>query len=147
MIEILTNELLPDGYRHVRVMSDAPLTEAWMLGYAPAPVRGFAQVTLTPTAALNLFYGDVRYPCREVVRCQVSCVSFRMLAVWKLLPGDRVSEVIEHVAEWYFASAGQRPQFGWMRKLPAGAECGMEIAGVMLLEAEWALDGCVMVGG
>lgn len=149
MEEIVHNLVRMDGMCELKLMSDAALTEAQVLRYVPVGVRALAQVKCYDTAALSLFYGEAVYPCREVVRCQVSCIpsKFRKLAVWKLLPGEHVSVVIGEMAMWYFASAHRRAKFAFIKRLPKGAENGMEIAGLMLLEAEWALTGCVMVGG
>jgi len=65
------------------------------------------------------------------------------------MPGEgyRLSEIVEFLAEWYFVQTRQRAGFAFARKLPRDVESGCEVDGVMLFEAEWALQGCVMVGG
>jgi uncharacterized protein (DUF924 family) len=59
--------------------------------------------------------------------------------------------VIGELARWYFEQVKRMPRFVFMRRLPRGVENGTPIAfrgdEMMLFEAEWALDDCVMVGG
>ncbi len=152
MIEVLVNEVQADGMKRVRVVSSGPLSEAMMMQYVPGAAREFARVKVEPTMALSLFYGEVVYPLREVVDVRAECAvgHARRLAVWKLMPeeGYRVSEIVEFLAQWYFEKTHQRPQFAFMKKLPKDVESGeCDVAGVMLIEATWALQGCVMVGG
>lgn len=142
MIEIVVNEITGDGMHRVRVVSDmpSPLT--------PLPVGEGSSVRTWDDALLGLHYAEALYPCREVV-----CVTFegmkrpRKLVVWKILPGERVSEIVSQVADWYFWSAHRRPQYAFMARLPRGVESGVEVDGVSLFEAEWAIPGCVMIGG
>ena len=152
MIQILVNEISQEGMRRVRVISDRRVSEASMLEYVPGAAQGFAKVKCEDTSALSLFYGEVVYPAREMVVCRAACIDgrARRLAVWKLVPseGYRVSEIVEFLAEWYFVQTHVRPQFAFMNKLPAGVESGVwGVEDVVLFEAEWALHGCVMVGG
>jgi hypothetical protein len=164
MIEVLLNELSLDGMRRVKVISDHAVREADLRSLVPGASQDFAVVSCQSTAALNVFYGEVTWPCREVIECRVACVDerARRFAVWKMMPGERMSEVIVCVAEWYFVQTRQRPQFAFVRRMPKGAISGQRLAfsgqllavdeeceddGVMLFEAEWALNGCVMIGG
>jgi hypothetical protein len=159
MIDLLSNTVSPDGMRCVKIVSDKPLTEARMLRFVPGAALEFAQVKVTPTAALSLFHGEVTYPCRGVLRFQYQVPSTkfqvpdaereRHLVVWRMMPeeGYRVSEIVEILADWYFVKTHRRAGYGFMRKLPAGVEVGTEVEGITLFEAEWALEKCVMVGG
>lgn len=151
MIEILLNDLTQEGMRRVKVMSDRPVTEEEMRGYVAGASLGCEQIHCHDTAALSLFYGEVTWPCREVVEVHLEGIERpRRLLIWKFMPGEglRLSEVITHVAEWYFWSTHQRAGFAFVRKVPKEVESGeWEVDGVILFEAEWALQGCVMVGG
>lgn len=151
MIEVVLNEILPDGMKHIRVMAGEAVTNADLLRYVPGAARPLARMKCERLASLSLFYGDVVYPLREVVECHVACGvgRARKLAVWKMVPeeGYRVSEIVAFLADWYFQQTHHRPEFAFMKKLPTGAESGCEVDGVMLFEAEWAMSGCVMVGG
>lgn len=110
----------------------------------------YVKVNCYSTSALSLFYGEVAYPLRGAL--EVKCEGWpkmRRLAVWRLMPEDgfRVSDVIEHLADWFFVQTHQRPSHAFMRKLPTGVESGIELDGVTLFEVDWALEKCVMVGG
>lgn len=140
MIQVLVNELLADGTRRVRVVSDQ----------APVPyhIGDQAAVRSWDDEALGLHYLEVTWPCMDVVHVQLEGMpKCRKMLVWKFLPGERVSQVIRYVADWYFAQTHHRPQYAFVRSLPAGVENGQEVDGVMLMEAEWALPGCVFIGG
>ena len=140
MIEIVVNEITGEGMHRVRVVSDvAPV---------PFPITHGAEIRRWDDELLGLHYAESTYPCREVVCVQLEgAPKPRKLAVWKLMPGERVSEIISHVANWYFCSAHHRPQYAFMARLPKGVDNGVEVDGVTLLEADWALSGCVMIGG
>lgn len=142
MIEKLIDEVTPDGVRHMKMVSD--------LSPIPFPVRegaGF-QVQEWTDELLGLHYLDATWASMDVVILQgEGWPKPRKLVLWKFLPGERVSEIIKEVADWYFVSAHHRPQYAFMKRLPQGAENGTEVDGCMLIEAEWALDGCVMIGG
>src|SRR3989304_17096 len=72
---------------------------------------------------------------------------FRRLVVWKLMAGERISEGMR-CAAWRYSELFLRwPAFAFIRTKPAGVENGIEIEDVMLMEANWALPGCLMVGG
>jgi hypothetical protein len=159
MEEIVRNSISEDGMREVRVVSDAPVSVARMRRFLPGAARGLEVVRCYPTSALGLFYGEVVYPVREVVEFPFAACregKFRRLAVWRLVPeeGFRVSEVIEFLAEWFFVQTHRRAGYVFMRRLPREAISGQQLAvsamggeGLVLLEADWALDRCVLVGG
>ena len=143
MIQILVNELRPDGMRRVKVVCDDPHP-------LPFPLKGGRELELHEwdDEALGLHYVEATWPCMGVVDVQLEGMpKFRRLVVWKFMPGERVSEVIRCVADWYFVQTHQRPGYAFLRSLPSGAENGQEVEGVMLMQAEWALPGCVMIGG
>lgn len=77
----------------------------------------------------------------------------RRLLVCALLRGERVSEMIEIVAERWTRAVGWEPKFAWVREFPKGAEAhedewGIILAhGCILLAAEWMPRNCVAVGG
>ena len=73
MIEVVANQLSADGMKFVRVISDRVVSEAFMQAVVPSVAREFAQVKCYDTAALSLFYGEVTYPLRGVVRSMRSC--------------------------------------------------------------------------
>src|SRR5574342_28770 len=153
MIEMVLNEVSVDGMRLVKVISDRVVSEACLRSVVPGAAKGFAEVKCWDTAALNLFYGEVRGPVREVVRLKVpgdgrmssARTRERRLVAWRFMEGEgyRVSEVIGHLAEWFFVQTHHKPGYAFMRKLPKGVECGEEVEGVILMEAEWALERCV----
>jgi hypothetical protein len=116
-----------------------------------------------PTAALALFYGEITFPLRGALEMMAEgWVKPRRFAVWRLMKDDglRVSEVIEHLADWYFVQTHQKAGYCFMRHLPEGTPFGLrplppnsdsanlgEDNELYIFEAEWALEKCVMVGG
>jgi hypothetical protein len=134
----------------VKVVSDHALSEARLLKFAPGASRAHAKVHCYETSALSLFYGEATFPVRGAL--ELHCEGWRKarrLAVWRLITGEgyRVSEVVEFLADWYFVQTHRRAGYAFMRHLPAGVENGLDVGDVTLLEAQWALDKCVLVGG
>lgn len=178
MEEIVYDRLSLDGMRQVKLVSDHAVSEARMrmfVGSGPTPSpspntsyleRGVS-VHCYDTAALSLFYGEVTFPVRGAVEVMAEgWIKPRRFAVWRLMQADglRVSEVIERLADWYFAQTHRKAGYVFMRKLPVGVEDGTpfglrplppnsesanlgEDNELYIFEAEWALEKCVMVGG
>jgi hypothetical protein len=69
---------------------------------------------------------------------------WRMRAgVVRLERGRRVSEQVREAVEAFLRASGIRPEYAFVWRMPVGAEDGVEVDGVMLIEAEWAPEGCV----
>jgi hypothetical protein len=150
MIEVVTNQLSPDGMKFVKVMSDKALSDSTMLGFVPGAARDLATVKCYDTAALSLFYGEVTYPVRQVVEIPAGRVGkVRRLTAWRMVEseGYRMSEIITFLAEWYFVNTHRRPQFIFVKVLPKGVERFQEVDDLCLIDVDWALEKCVMVGG
>jgi hypothetical protein len=150
MIEVIVNQLSADGMKFVKMISDQRMSEAWVRSIVPGAAREFAQVKCYETSALSLFYGEVSYPLRQMVEIKpAEWKRARRFAGWRLMDGEgyRVSEIIEFLGEWYFVQTHQRAQYAFVKSLPKGAERFMELDGLMLLDVEWALDKCVLIGG
>ncbi len=148
MREIVLDELTMDGMRHMKVISDQAVSKAFMLSYVSTPALELAQVNCFDTSALSLFYGEVSWPLRGPVeiRCE-GWKSFRRMLGWKLIPGERVSEAMKDAVLEYFMRAHRLPNYAFMRRLPHAVENGIDVEGLILLEAEWALEGCLLIGG
>lgn len=148
MEEVVYNRLTMEGIREAKLISDSEVSEAQMLRFVPDPARGLVKVRCYPTSALNLFYGEASWPVREAVDIQCGgWPKFRRVVAWKLLPGERVSEGMRCAAYRYAELFMRWPRFAFIRTKPAEVENGIEIDDVMLMEANWALPGCLMVGG
>jgi len=131
-------------------VSEREIMPARMLKIVPCSMRDHAKVNCYPTSALSLFYGEVTYPMRGFVDLTFEgAKKFRRLAVWRLMKEDgySVRQVIEILADWFFIQTHRRPQFAFMKSMPMGVDNGFEIVDVMLFEAEWAFDKCVLIGG
>lgn len=148
MIEVVVNQLSADGMKFVRVISDRVVSEAFMQAVVPSVAREFAQVKCYDTAALSLFYGEVTYPLRGVVEVHAELWKKpRRFAGWRLMPGERASQAIHYLDEWFFVKTHRRAEYAFMRSLPKGIESGVDVNGLELHEAEWCLEKCVLVGG
>jgi hypothetical protein len=140
--------------KFVKVVSDRALSEADLWAFVPGIVREFGVVKPYSTAALSLFYGEVTYPLRGVVDVRGACGEGRVrrLVAWRMMDGEgyRVSEIIEHLVDWYFVQTHQRPGYVFMKKLSGTSEqvAALEEAlNVQMLDVDWAMDKTVMVGG
>lgn len=152
MEEIVYNRVLSDGMCEVKLVADHELTRARMLRFVTCPCLDYAVVNCYSTAALSLFYGEVTYPLRGALElCCEGWIKPKRFGVWRLMKDDgfSVSQIIEWMANWYFVQTHRKPSYAFLKKLPKEAVSGQLLADsdVMLMEAEWALDKCVMVGG
>lgn len=151
MIEVLKVEISADGMKTIRMMSNVELSDVQLLKFVPGAAREWAKIARETNEMLSLHYSSITYPLREVVDVRAACADgrARRLAVWKLVPEEeyRVREIIGFLVGWYFVQTHRHPEFAFMKKLPAGVEDDMDVCGVALREAEWAMAGCVMVGG
>lgn len=110
----------------------------------------------TPTTA-RIEWGEVagshwlkaEWIYRGVWDVDAACAEgkFRRLVVWNLEGCASVKVALYEAAHEFERLFGGRAQFGFMKKLPRGAEHGMDVGDLTLLEAEWMLERCVAVGG
>lgn len=150
MEEIVHVVLRVDGMCEVKVVSDVPVLERQMLRFVPGAARGLEKVNCYSTSALSLFFGEVTYPAREMAEFRAQgWPRPRRFAVWRLMPeeGYHVSELIEFLADWFFVQTHHRAGYAFMRKLPRTVGNGDQVADCTLLEAEWAPEKCILVGG
>lgn len=95
-------------------------------------------------------------PYRGMIDVPAACAEgkFRRLVVWSLDSGKlevesgkwSVRVALFEAAMEFERLFGGRAEYGFMRRLPKGAEHGMEVGDLILLEAEWMLERCVAVG-
>jgi hypothetical protein len=147
MESLIVNRLTADGMREVKLCSDAPVTLRRMYRFVPTPALDSAEVRVYDTSALRIFYGEARWGARDPMEfCLPGWVKPRRLLVWKLSAGQSVREALEEARVYFFQLTMRHPQFAFMRRVPKLAEVGFEQNGVMLVECEWAVDGCLLLG-
>lgn len=139
MIEVLVNDVTLEGMRYVKVVSDmAPVPYC-------VPAGSIAQTW--PDELLGLYYLEFSWPCREAISLQCEgwkCA--REMVLWKLAPGERVSEVLKQMMALFGERFKGFPDYAFMRKLPKTIENGFELDDVMFIEAEWVPQGCIALG-
>lgn len=145
MIEVLVNDVTPEGMRRVRVVCDEPLEGIRLSPLAFIPEdsqrRGWMD------ELLGLFYLEATWACREPVRIMLEGQTEGYACVlWKLQPGERVSEVLKCTVALFGERFKCFPQYAFMKKLPKGIEIGFEVDDVMFFEASWVPAGCIVVG-
>lgn len=132
--------------RHVHVMANAP---------APLPA---ASPQMAPDGRnlggewvkeAGVWHLRAVYPYRGVWEVDAARAEgkFRRLVVWSLEGCASVKVALHDAAHEFERLFGGRAQFGFMRRLPRGAEHGMDVGDLTLFEAEWMLERCVAVGG
>jgi hypothetical protein len=147
MIEVVLNVLGDDGLRRVRVISDDEIQHP-VRYFAPLPVEGrkLLQVVESVDAALGIHSLEVAYPVYGPFDVAIlSPKKFRMFV--NFVYGSRVSECIELGRVEFFCRTRFAPAYAFIRNLPAGAVDGMDVHGLVLIEAEWMPLNCVAVGG
>lgn len=156
--EVIVVEDRVDGQcvRHVHLMSNAP---------APHMAPDGRNLGGEWVKEAGVWHLRASHPFRGALDVHGVCAAgkFRRLVVWSLTPprpspngsprsqfGEgvyTVREALHDAAHEFERLFGGRAQFGFMRKLPRGAEHGMDVGDLTLFEAEWMLERCVAVGG
>lgn len=149
MEEIIENRLTEDGFRELKLMSDVPVKEERVMRFITLAAREHAQIRCYDTTALSLFYGEARWAVRGDavdIHCE-GWIRFRRFVAWKILPGERMSEAISLARCAYVKLFVRCPKYAFTRSLPKSVESCVEVDDVMLLQADWALPGCLLIGG
>ena len=138
MIEVLVNDVTLEGMRRVKVVSDvAPVSY-------PLPEESI--VRTWSDDLLGLQYLEANWPCREAI--QIRCEgrkATREMVLWKLAPGERVSQALKEALGVYAMRFKAFPAYAFLRKLPSTIENGFEAEEMCLFEAEWVPAGCIAI--
>jgi len=143
MIEVVEDVVsLLSCRRVVHLMSDEEMRLDDLAVFG-APEQGVeAQVK----QELGVFHLRGEWAFRGAVEVRGECwPRARRMVVWPI--GGRVSAEMQAAAMEYLRVFRRWPGYAFIRQLPRGAEEGVEVDGVMLLSAEWAPPGCLVVGG
>jgi len=149
MDDVIVVEDRVDGQcvRHVHLMSNAPTPLSANTLTSPhlslAGVNGGRW-----EREAGVWHLRMEYPYRGVLDfdCE-GWEKFRRLVVWNLDGCGSVREAISQAEELFWMTFKFRPGYAFVRKLARGAENGMDLDGLVLVEAEWMLERCVAVGG
>lgn len=143
MIEVLFNDVTLEGMRRVKVVSDSPIDAASL----PVITSASASMRTWSDELLGLHYLEATWACRGpvVIRCE-GWVCAKLMVLWKLEPGQRVSEAFRDAYPVYLESFHIFPDHAFMRRLPREIDNGFELSGVMFIEAEWVPAGCIVLG-
>jgi len=148
-IDLIDDTLVEGGLRRRRWAADAPLEIH--------DADDGCQVRAWEDAVLGLHYVELLEPYRGPVEIffpypirPENCPGpdmIRMLA-WSV-NGDKVSQCMQDGAAAFASAVGRWPKMAYIRKLPQGAEYGVEVDDVMLLELEeaWVVPGFLFIGG
>lgn len=143
MDEMLMESVLgADGVRSLHVVGGGPVREGW-LDCVPDASRALAKVERWETAGLH--HLRVTWPARELVVLSMYPGVRQMIMLWFV--GDlRVSAAIKAATEAYALQIHRDPGYAWIRQIPKGAEEGVEVGHVMLIQADWVPAGFVAIG-
>jgi hypothetical protein len=126
--------------RHVHLMSNQEIEKDELQVYGIPSGVG--------TREAGAWHLRCSYPYRGMIDIPAASKNgkFRRLVAWNLDGCPSVKVALHDAAMEFERLFGGRAEFGFVRKLPKGAEHGMEVGDLILLETEWMLDRCVAVG-
>lgn len=148
------------GLRNIHLMANAPF------GYGPpSPALrqaqggeddpfGWIDAYLVPEGAKiavtkenGAFHLRGEWPYRGAldVQCE-GWPQFKRFVCWAL-KGERVSKAMREGTLHYSRIFGRYPGTAFIRQMPKDVEEGVEVDGVALLCADWAPQGCLLIGG
>jgi len=67
--------------------------------------------------------------------------------MWRLVPGEKVSEAIVDAAVEFELDTGIKAEFAFIRRIPQGAEEFAVVKGITLVQAGWVPKGQVVISG
>lgn len=148
MIKLLEDVLEAGGVARRRWVADEELA-APIPGPSPRTGEGGgAQWRVWEDEVLGLFYCEAVELYRGPVEVFFQGFERKFIRVlaWGI-GGDRVSKCMEEGAVAFAAMVGRWARWAFIDRLPKGAEAGVEVAGLALVECEWAVPGFVFIGG
>src|SRR5690349_23268823 len=118
--------------RRVKVVSDSPIDA----GSLPVVTPAGTSMNTWSDDLLGLHYLEASWPCREAIsiRCE-GWPCAREMVLWKLAPGERVSEVLTKMEGLFGERFRTFPDYAFMRRLPKTVDHGFEVDDVTFCEA------------
>lgn len=147
MIEVVERVVEMDGCYREKVMADVDLSVGWHVE-VPSYAFGREQVQVWEDAPLGVWYAQVRYPYRGPLDVHYPDwpKKFRRMVCWAYLD-EKVSQGMREGAALYASLFARWPGTAYIDRLPEKAEYGVEVDGVILIPADWAPQGCMLIGG
>lgn len=143
MIDILVDDITPEGMRRLKLVSDRVIDAEVTLPIVPP---SHAEVRAWSDDGLGLHYLEAVWMCREAVGLQ--CEGWgrkKGVVVWKLAAGERVSVALHPAMALFGETFKCFPVYAFMRKLPSVIENWFEVAGVEFHQADWVPAGCLVL--
>jgi hypothetical protein len=150
MEQIVTNILRHDGMRYLKVIGDGEISfEKYLRAYVTAGLpREKVQHSIVHDDQLGIFTLEATWPMLGPYGViNNGPRKFRKFMAVNYAYAAKVSDCIALAVEAFMISTRHFPKLAYVRQLPKGAEYGMEIHGVILIESEIAPENCVLVGG
>jgi hypothetical protein len=146
MEQVVRSVLLHDGMVCRKVIADNANIRWWH--YVPKAVRDRATFDDGHDEALGIYTLELTWPVYGMWDvANYGPKKFRRLMMVNMVYAARVSDCIEMARVEFFSRSHFAPGFAFVRDLPAGAENGMDVHGLVLCAAEWMPGQCVAVGG
>jgi len=154
--ETVSEGLGRDGWMHRHVLSHAPLdAQVLLAAWAPEGVREAAQVRVWKDEA-HMHHVAAKWPMRGLVRWSVRNTADevweRLMVLWWIGTGGRISTAALAAARLYQELTGDVGIYGWVRHVPQAIadRAAVILPGGEILfvgEARWAPRGFVAVSG
>jgi hypothetical protein len=110
------------------------------------PLRSFA----FEQDELRMWQVKARWPAQDFVEVQFAVTPFDLahwpLVAWHVAPGQKVSAAMVDAGVAFALATGKDPMYAFTRAIPAQAGEGMEVQGIMLVQADWVPNGFLAVG-
>jgi len=148
MIKVVENILRDDGMKFVKVVSSLdvkiPLGK-FVPGYLVKYVPHYIHAAQAVNDELGIMTTVFEFPMLGPVDVVQGDGELKKFFVVHRRYGRSVSDCVRIGMDGWLHGTGYHAQFGYVRSLPSGVECGREAFGVMVFEAEWMLSDCVAV--
>ena len=125
--------------RHLHLMSNVE--------FEPACMRRYGAVNGAVTKEAGVWHLRATHPFRGAIDFHgEGWVKHRRLVVWSLDRYPSVKLAFHEANNEFVRLFGGMPVYGFIKRMPQGAEHGQTLGTLILLETEWMLERCVAVG-
>lgn len=142
---VLENRLDERWYVHFHAMA-ARQDDLAAFAESAYPLRSFVY----RQDDLRMWRVQERWPAQDFVELQFAVTPSDLvrwpLVAWHVAPGQKVSAAMADAGVAFALATGQDPTFAFSRVIPSQASEGVEVQGIMLVQADWVPNGFLAVG-
>jgi hypothetical protein len=138
------NVVTRDCRRVIHLMSNGDFEEETLASYGLLKLGEEAKVNATFESGVHHLRVEWAYQGPLALTVE-GWKQAKTMVAWSFEGCMNVTEALMHASNMFVGLFGQKPAYGFVRRLPSGVENGRETGPLMVFEAEWMLERAVAV--